>query len=109
MTPDFGHGESVGIKDLVGPVANRLLEDSLVEDMVVAKVSILPANTRIMFEEIVDIELIEREKGGVGLWVGNNGLFKHQFCQTRIKVEASAQAGYDVGLCKVATVWIQPD
>lgn len=109
MTPDFGHGESVGIKDLIGPEANRLFKDCLVENVIVAKISILATDTRIVFEEIVDVELVECEEGGVGLWVDNDCLFKHELCQTGFKVEASAQTGYHICLCQVATVWIQVD
>lgn len=109
LTPDLGHGESVGIEDLVGPVANGLFKDGLVEDMIVTKVGVLTADARIVLEEIVDIKLVECEVGGVGLWVDNNCLFEHDFCQTCIEVEASAQTGNDICFCQVAAVWFPLD
>lgn len=104
MAADLGHSQSVGVEYFVGPVAQRLFKDCLVEDVVVSKECILTAETRIVFEKVVDIKLVKCEEGGIGLWVGNDCLCPHELCQTRIEVESVAQPSNNVCLGQVAAI-----
>lgn len=108
LAPDLGHGETVGINDLVGPVVNCFLENGLVEDVVVSKVEILAADTRIVLEDIMDIELVQREVSGIGLRVDENRLLPHERRQIRIEVEAVAQTSHDVVFRQVTAVCLIP-
>lgn len=92
---DLAHGQLVGIENVLGPVLNGLVKDGLVEDVVVAKGRVAAAHTGVVLEHVVDIEHVEREEGGIGLRVGNEGHLEHERPQGRVKVDAIVQGADD--------------
>ena len=63
------------------------VEDGFVEDVVRAEESVGAREGGVVLEHVVNVEVVEREIGSVGLGVRDDGHVEHEFCEGGIEVQ----------------------
>lgn len=104
LARDLAHGQLVGVEGVLGPVADRLLEHGLVEDVVVAEEGVGAADAGVVLQDVVLVQHVEGEEGRVGLWVDDDGLLEHDRPQRLVEVDAVLEGLDDGVLRQVASV-----
>jgi len=97
-------GKLFGVEDVFGLVCGSLSKDVGVEDVVVAEVGVEPAHACIVLEDVVAVELVEGEEGGVGAGVGRQSLLEHDLCEGLVEAECRVQGVHDLAFGEVLAV-----
>lgn len=89
---------------LIRPPRLTRIEYGLIENMIVSQRRIGTRKTGVVFQDVVHVELLEREECRVWRGVGDDGLFPHYACERSVEVDTIAQTLDDVGFGEVAAI-----
>jgi hypothetical protein len=84
-------GQHVGGERIGSPEDTGGVEDGLVKDVVVAEEGIGARHAGIVLENVVTVQHVEREEGGVGLRVGNQRHLEHEVAEAAVEAESVEQ------------------
>lgn len=88
---DLAVRDHVAVHDVRRPVLGALVEDGLIEDMIVAGVGVGAAQARIMLEDVVPVEHVQRKERRIWIRIRRQSLLEHDLAQRWIKVQTIIQ------------------
>lgn len=88
----------------INPPLLTSIKHRLIKHMVVAQERVGAAQACVMLQDVVSVQVVEREEGGIWLGVCDNSLLPHEFCERAIEIQAAIEAGDGVGFSDITAI-----